>query len=377
MENMMKALTIGGATNDFIAIIEDELIERMTMHNATSSFLLFEEGKKVDATSIDAFVGGGATNGAVAMARLGFDAKAIVKVGNDHAGNNIVNVFKEEGIDDKLVIRTDEAATGRAVMVSSHVKNPTIFVCRGANTLLRKDEVKAEYFAGMDLIYITGLSGESSAAFPHIVSLAKKSGAKVAANPGIRQLSSRSEDFYKSLELIDILSLNATETAQLVPLIINDVKKAKLSEADLAIIGEDNGDKSTIPELIHNGLSAGGFNMSLADFFKTILQLGIETFVLTNGKEGAYIANQDGVYFCKACSVKVRGTAGAGDAFFSTFASLLTDGASIQDAAHAATLNSASVVGQIDTLTGLLSRAQLKEQLKDFDIEVCQFYKFI
>lgn len=371
----MKAITIGGATNDFIAIIEDEFIERMTMHNATSSYLLFEEGHKVEAESIDAFVGGGAANAAVSMARLGFEMSSIVKIGNDHAGRNVTNTFNEEGVDDKWVIVTENDATGRSIMVSSHVKNPTIFVARGANTRMRTHEIIPEQFEGMDLVYITGLSGDSSAAFPHIVSLAKQSGAKVAANPGIRQLSSRSQDFYKSLESIDILSLNAAETAKLVPLIMKDAKKAKLSKTNPLINVSD--DAEDVPELIANGLSSGGFVMSLGDFFATIIDLGIETFVLTNGKEGAYIGTKDGVYFCKANKVEVLGTAGAGDAFFSTFASLLVDGASIQDAVHAATLNSASVVGCIDTQSGLLKRDELKKRLKSFDTSRCFSYNFV
>ncbi|MBL1419364.1 MAG: carbohydrate kinase family protein [Alphaproteobacteria bacterium] len=371
----MKAITIGGATNDFIAIIEDEFIERMTMHNATSSYLLFEEGHKVEAESIEAFVGGGATNAAVSMARLGFDMSSIVKIGDDYAGVNVTDVYAKEGINADHVIVTEKAATGRSIMVSSHVKNPTIFVARGANTRLRSDEVRAEHFAGMDLVYITGLSGDSSAAFPHIVALAKQSGAKVAANPGIRQLSSRSEDFFKSLKLIDILSLNSAETAKLIPLILRDAKKAKLSKTHPLInVGDES---ENIPELVANGLSSGGFTMSLGDFFATIIDLGIETFVLTNGKEGAYIGTKDGMYFCKANKVEVKGTAGAGDAFFSTFASLLVDGASIQDAAHAATLNSASVVGKVDTQSGLLKRSTLKKKLKTYDDTGCVTYKLI
>lgn len=367
----MKAITIGGATNDFIAIIEDEFIERMTMHNATSSYLLFEEGHKVEAKSIDAFVGGGAANAAVSMARLGFETSSIVKIGNDHAGRNVLRVFENEDVNASHVITTENDATGRSIMVSSHVKNPTIFVARGANTRLRTHEITSNQFDGTDLVYITGLSGDSSAAFPHIVSLAKQSGAKIAANPGIRQLSSRSQDFYKSLELIDILSLNATETAKLVPMIMKDAKKAKLVSTGII------DDPENTPELIANGLSSGGFEMSLGDFFATIIDLGIETFVLTNGKEGAYIGDKDGVYFCKSRKVEVKGTAGAGDAFFSTFASLFVDGASIPDAVHAATLNSAAVVGQIDTQSGLLKRSNLKKALKDFDDTQCVSYKFV
>ena len=41
----MKALTVGGAMLDTIAIIADDRIERMTMLNADTSFLLLEEGR--------------------------------------------------------------------------------------------------------------------------------------------------------------------------------------------------------------------------------------------------------------------------------------------------------------------------------------------
>ena len=66
----MKALTIGGAMIDTIAIIADDRIERMTMLNADSSFLLLEEGRKTEALEISTHVGGGAVNAAVAMARI-------------------------------------------------------------------------------------------------------------------------------------------------------------------------------------------------------------------------------------------------------------------------------------------------------------------
>ena len=44
----MKVLTIGSAMIDTIAIIGSARIERMTMLNAESSFLLLEEGRKTD-----------------------------------------------------------------------------------------------------------------------------------------------------------------------------------------------------------------------------------------------------------------------------------------------------------------------------------------
>src|SRR5688572_33314456 len=79
----MKALTVGGAMIDTIAIIASDRIERMSMLNADSSFLLLEEGSKIEALEISTHVGGGAVNAAVAMARLGFDVAALVKLGKD------------------------------------------------------------------------------------------------------------------------------------------------------------------------------------------------------------------------------------------------------------------------------------------------------
>ncbi len=79
----MKVLTIGSAMIDTIAIIDSGRIERMTMLNADSSFLLLEEGRKTEAQEVSTHVGGGAVNAAVAMARLGMDVAVLAKLGAD------------------------------------------------------------------------------------------------------------------------------------------------------------------------------------------------------------------------------------------------------------------------------------------------------
>jgi ribokinase len=53
----MKVLTIGSATIDTIAIIDSARIERMTMRNADSSFLLLEEGRKTEAEEVSTHTG--------------------------------------------------------------------------------------------------------------------------------------------------------------------------------------------------------------------------------------------------------------------------------------------------------------------------------
>ena len=61
----MKILTVGSAMMDTIAIIDSSRIERTSMLNADSSFLLLGEGRKTEAEEISTHPGGGAVNAAV------------------------------------------------------------------------------------------------------------------------------------------------------------------------------------------------------------------------------------------------------------------------------------------------------------------------
>ena len=79
----MKAVTFGGAMADSIAIVANDQVERMSMRNAQSSFLLLEEGRKIEADQISQHCGGGAVNTAVCMSRLGWDVSAVIKLGQD------------------------------------------------------------------------------------------------------------------------------------------------------------------------------------------------------------------------------------------------------------------------------------------------------
>ncbi|WP_259780131.1 carbohydrate kinase family protein [Aestuariispira ectoiniformans] len=352
----MKALTIGGATIDVIATVADREIERITMHNATSSFLLLEEGRKVEAEQIDSFVGGGATNAAVSMARQGLQVSCLVKLGQDLEAEKVISCLSEEGIDTSGAIRNAALPTAKSIMISSHVNNPTIFVSRGANTLLTPEEITPEIFDGQDLVYVTGLSGNSAACFPRIVELAKTAGARVAANPGIRQLTYRGQEILRTLQWVDVVTLNTVEAAQLC------VALPLESRDRLPSQGVD-GAKPGGPELLEDGLPLGERRVALQKFAELMHAHGPSTVVVTNGSEGAYICHDGNIHFCPSLPVTVRGTAGAGDAFASTFAAQQALGQDAETAAKLAAINAASVVGRIDTQSGLLRADALAEKL--------------
>jgi ribokinase len=330
---------------DTIAIIDSDRIERMTMLNADSSFLLLQEGHKTEAGEISTHCGGGAVNAGVAMARLGLDVSTLVKLGQDARADIVLARLMEEGISTRWALRDGRLPTGASVLVASHDRNAAIFTFRGANTLLEPDDLRDDLFA-VDVIYVSNLSNKSADCFPDLVSRAKARGAMVAANPGVRQLSARAGAFQQSLGDIDILALNRAEADVLVPSLTVGFGEGGPSFALTS--GE--------PALAVRGLTSGGFEMTLLAFVKAVLTLGPKLVLLTDGSRGAYLATKDAILFCPAIETTVAGTSGAGDAFASTFVAYQALGRSLDDSLVAASVNAASVVAHVDTQTGLMTR---------------------
>jgi ribokinase len=350
----MKVLTIGSAMIDTIAIINSERIERMSMLNADSSFLLLEEGRKTEAEEVSTHIGGGAVNAAVAMSRLGINAAVLAKLGNDPRADTVLQRLQQEGVSTAWAKRDPRLPTGAAVLISSHDRNAAIFTFRGANTLLETQDLHDEAFA-VDIVYIANLSNDSALCFPEIVQRAKKHGALVAANPGPRQLSSRGQAFLDSLAAIDILILNQTEADLLVPRLVT--RSGEGGEALPIAPGEE------VPPLAARGLVSGGFEMSLVAYLRALMELGPRYVIVTDGARGAIVGSQAEIIFGPALKSKVAGTAGAGDAFGATLTAYLAMGYPIAEAVGAATINSASVVGHVDTQTGLLHRQELDSKI--------------
>lgn len=352
----MRAICIGSAMVDIIVLVASRDVERMTMTNATSSFLLLEQGRKIESESITTHIGGGAVNAAVSMTRLGIEATALVKIGQDRYSARILQRLADEKVDQSAVLRTDEAPTGTAVMVSSHDRNATIFTQRGANTLLRPEDLDPAMFARRDLVYITNLSNQSADCFPLVVEAGARSGAFVAVNPGIRQLSSRTAAFLGCLGQMNLLAINRVEAEALVPSL------AAMTAAD-GPAATDRSASEDDPRLMRIGLSFGGFDMDLVNFFQIVRARGVGNLVVTDGIEGSYLADETGVHYCPSLRVEVMGTAGAGDAFISTLSALLASGVAIDEAMRSAAINAAGVASQVDTQGGLLSNQTLLERL--------------
>ncbi|MDA0339359.1 MAG: carbohydrate kinase family protein, partial [Proteobacteria bacterium] len=327
----------------------------VTMHNGAVSFLLVEQGRKVQAESISSHVGGGAANVAVSLRRQGLESAIFGMTGQDLNAEKVRKHLRQEGVSlDHLLIR-DDMNTGTAVHISAHDHDAAIFVSRGANTCLRPSHVEALSFEDFDMVYVASLSDESSECFPYILEKAQDAGAFVVSNPGVRQISTRPDELLNNLHRIDLLALNRDETAALIPHILRR-GDARFSETfNLGDIP---------PSLLTEGLHIAGFTMGFADAMTTLCALGPKRVLVTDGSDGAYMSDGDTLFYGPTVPVTPKGSAGAGDSFTSTVAAEIFKGASPQAALLAGSINAASVVGAVDAQSGLLDTQHLANAVK-------------
>lgn len=352
------ALVFGSAMIDVIVSVAPDNIEQILMRNEGVAYLLLEQGRKVPAESISSHVGGGGCNVSTAMARLGWRARTLAKLGADLNAQAVREHLTRNEVDDSLLRECAERATGVSVMVASHERNAAIFVHRGANEHLTAEDIAPAAFDGARLVYIAPLSSASADRFPEIVARAREVGAFVAANPGIRQLSSRGDAFFESVAGLDLLSLNAVEAAALAPGLLERAP----APSDRSITQPDG------PPLWRTGVGSGLAALGLPRFFAAMAALGPRFTLLTDGARGAYLGGADGVVYCPPAPVEPQSTAGAGDAMCATCAALIAEGEDPRDALAMASVNAASVVGRINTTDGLLSRDALAARTREIGL---------
>ena len=361
-----RSLTIGSAMVDIIAIIADRDVERMTLHNATLSFLLVEQGRKIEAESISIHVGGGGVNVAVALRRLGHPVDALIKLGRDVDADRVREHLKSADIGTDLVTTSEELPTGSAVIISSHDRDAAIYTQRGANTALTPAEIEAVDFQLYTLVYVSPLSDASADCFSVAVTRGSEAGAFTVANPGIRQITARSPDLLNALGRLDLLVINAKEAAALAPALMAFAGNCPLPQRSFPADGDPTG------SLLKDGLRLYDVRFPFVWFLKTLEDCGLRRVAVTNGRDGSYLYCGGEILHCPVRQVTVRGTAGAGDAFCATLAHGLSGGLAASQALSQAAVNAASVVGFTDTQSGLLDQAALSSETRIADLKISQ-----
>lgn len=318
---MYDVITIGSATFDVFAKTDSELITIKT-NNSKEELIAYPSGSKILMKSLNFSVGGGGTNTAVAISKLGLKAAYLGNIGKDDHGRNIIELLKKEGVD--FIGTISEDMTNYSVILDSSDEDRTILVYKDASEKLEyanidKDKLMARwfYFSAIDLKLLEKLSD-----------YAVKKGIKVAFNPS-NYLADKGSDYLKKV-------LRNTEL-----LILNN------EEAEL-LVGK----------------------ASILILLDRLQKLGPKIVVITQGNKGADVLYSDTVYHSDIFKLKVLETTGAGDAFGSSFLAGFILKNSIEYAIKLGIVNSASVVSKIGPKKGLLNAKEASDLIHKSKIKL-------
>ncbi|HCC21860.1 hypothetical protein A2480_02165 [Candidatus Uhrbacteria bacterium RIFOXYC2_FULL_47_19] len=312
---MFDVITIGSATYD--VFIRSASLEANELKTETCLPI----GAKIDIDELEFSTGGGATNAAATLSRLGFNTATICSVGRDVQGQEIVSTLRADDISIKFIQQTEDDLTGYSVIILAGSGERTILVHRGAASKIDINKIpwpklKAKWF------YVTSLGGDLDL-LERILDQAEAVGAKISFNPGNTELKFGFAKLEPLLRRIDILNLNREEAAEL----------AGLDQTDLS-----------------------GIMAKLRNLPKM-------TLLMTDGLGGAYATENADNWHCEIVDVPRINTTGAGDAFGSGFVAGLMKLNGIQPALAVGMLNAAGLVQQTGAKSGLLEKFPTKNEI--------------
>ena len=265
--------------------------------------------------------GGSAANQAAWMARLGLSVVFAGRVGAEDAGYHRRELARF-GVEPRLAA-DESAATGAIVVLVGPDGERTMITDRGANLLLRPDDVPAAMLDGVALLHLTGYSffaPAPRAVAGGLISEASRRGVPFTVDPG-----------------------SAAFLRQLAP-------GAFLGWTEGAAVCFPNRDEAAVLA----GLAVPGEPVTDPALMAAALARNYGTVAVKLGADGAVLAVGDAPpVHIPACPAMVRDTTGAGDAFCAGFLAAWLAGAPLAEAgtaaAKAAALAIAVLGGRPDT----------------------------
>lgn len=310
-------ITFGSGTRD-IYLISNSFKIIGEKKFITQKGLCLSFGSKIEAKDIFFRTGGGGTNTASTFKNQGFKVAFCGMVGNDLAGQEIINELKERGIETNFVKKTKEKPTNFSVILTYPGKERTILVYRGASGILRKKDIPINKLKAKWL-YLAPLSGKLCNLFETLVNWAKKNNIKIAVNPGNSQILLPQYKLKRIFNKIDILILNQEEASLLTKI---SYQKEK-------------------------------------EIFKKIDNLVDGIVVMTKGPEGVVVSDGKYLYQAKILKTKVIDRTGAGDSFGAGFVSgFIQKKGDIEYAIQLAIANSAACLKKWGAKEGLLKKGE-------------------
>ena len=291
-------ITIGSATVDHFADTDSELI-RIDTRSHHEALIAFPLGSKLLIKELKTTVGGGGTNTAVAFAHLGLKTAYLGKIGDDAAGEFVLDLLQKEGI---TFLGKRDGQTGFSVILNSIQDDRSILAYKGANDHLHEADIPE---LDTQWLYLSSMLGES---WQTVVNVISKASFNVAFNPSNYQAELGYQALAPLVDHVKILIMNREEACK--------------------FLGLDHTETHEFQHLLTK-----------------MHALPPEIVAITDGKQGAFVYDGDGFYHGHPMpELNILETTGAGDAFAATFTCAIIKGIKTRTALHYAMTNAESVL---------------------------------
>jgi ribokinase len=213
---MYDVISIGSNTIDVFVYTDRSQSIFIKTKSDEESFICYPVGAKLLINDLHFFTGGGGTNSAVALSRLGLKVAYIGKVGNDLNGFRILDELKKEKVDFLgPVCHDSRKKTGYSVILDSLEKKRTVLSYKGANNYMDYSEIDLEKVK-TKWFYISSMLGNSFITIEKMAEFASKNKIKILFNASSYLCEKGKGYLKKILENIEILVLNKEEAELLV-----------------------------------------------------------------------------------------------------------------------------------------------------------------
>lgn len=323
----LRTFSIGGATFDLFVRCTHHV---MDLPNGKRAFTL-PLGEKVPADQIIGACGGGASNSAVGLSRLGCEAHFSGVVGDDQWGVALLENLKREHVHTDTVTVVERETSSFSIIFNADGGERVIVYQTGANQHMHDAMFPRHMLAEVDWVYFNRLPERACVIEDDIVAaLTAANGPRMTWNPGGCQID-------MGMRLRDHVEL--------------------LKHTDLLLLNKEEAERFT---------KTGSIREALAALHKA----GVKVACITDGKNGAHATDGTTVFTCPPAQADVIDTTGAGDAFGIGMTWALMSGYDLPMALRAGTINAASVVSAIGAQAGLLTDTEIRDRLGRLNLPV-------
>ena len=316
---MYDVITVGSSTIDVFANVESELIKIKTVTHE-EELIAYPSGSKILIKNLDFLTGGGGTNTAVVLSKLGLKVAYLGKIGTGSNSGLIVKRLKKDNIA-FMGVQSKKYHSGYSIILDSLEGDRTILAYKGANNYLEYKELnlkklKTKWF------YFSSMIGKSYETLEKLAEYGVKNNIKIAFNPS-NYLAEKGFSFLKKL----------------------------LSNVTLLILNKEEA----------NLLAGKG---EIKDLIKRISEFGPKLVIITDGKRGAYTIENNKLLHVHTLGNKPVETTGAGDVFASTVLAGLIKGKKVKECLRLSAINSSFAIMEKGAKRGLLNYEKLNSILR-------------